>query len=82
MPEDHFQHYLLPVEQWLNNRFHNEWIGRSEAIEWPLLSPKMTIIRKHRNSGRFFWNFSEEFESTLITVYKIMDKLSIIKRFL
>ena len=37
----HFQqdgapaHYVLPVRQWLDNRYPNQWIGRRGPIEWP-----------------------------------------------
>lgn len=46
----HFQHdgapphYVLPVRQYLNDNFPEQWIGRRGPIEWPPRSPDLTPL--------------------------------------
>lgn len=37
-------HYVLPVRQWLNDNFPNQWIGRRGPIEWPARSPDLSPL--------------------------------------
>lgn len=37
-------HFGLNVRQFLNDTFHNRWIGRRGPIEWPPRSPDLTLL--------------------------------------
>ena len=37
-------HYSLAVRQFLNDTFHNKWIGRCGPISWPPRSPDLTPL--------------------------------------
>lgn len=37
-------HYVVPVREFLNNRFPGRWIGRRGPIEWPARSPDLSPL--------------------------------------
>ena len=37
-------HYDAQVRQFLDQRFHNHWIGRRGPIEWPARSPDLSPL--------------------------------------
>lgn len=46
----HFQqdgappHYVVPVRDWLDDHYPNQWIGRRGPVEWPPRSPDLTPL--------------------------------------
>lgn len=47
-------HYLTDVRDYLNDRFPNQWIGRSAPIAWPPRSPDLTPL------DFFLWGFIKD----------------------
>lgn len=48
-------HFHRGVRQFLNNNFHNRWIGRGSPIEWPPRSPDLTA------PDYFLWGYVKDF---------------------
>ena len=47
-------HYLTEVRDYLNDRFPNQWIGRSAPIAWPPRSQDLTPL------DFFLWGFIKD----------------------
>ena len=63
-------HYSTIVRQWLDEKFHNHWIGRRGPVNWPARSPDLTPL------DFFLWGYlkSKIFSSkpTTIAILKEM----------
>ena len=51
-------HYARTVEDYLNVRFNNKWIGRGSPIQWPTRSPDLSY------PDFYLWGFLKN------TIYK------------
>lgn len=74
----HFQqdgappHYVLPVRQWLDNHYPDQWIGRRGPIEWPPRSPDLTPL------DFFLWGHlkSVVFKTQPATIEELKQKIT------
>lgn len=64
-------HYSLVVRNWLDQNFHNKWIGRRGPLEWPARSPDLAP------NDFFLWGYLKEhvYASHPATIPQLRNKI-------